>query len=348
MANPLNPILVERWRGDVLESFHRGVICMVDADGKVIFETGDIQQVCFPRSALKLFQIIPLLESGAVEEFGFTTEEIAIMCGSHNGENEHLRVVKSILKKIGLDGKELKCGAQYPTLTEDRNRLIKTDKEPSDLHNNCSGKHAGFLAWCVFGGYDTEGYAEASHPLHKAILEVTAEMHEYPAEKMTVALDGCSAPIFSLPVYNQAVGFKNLLNAERFGEKRKQSCDTVIHAMISYPFMIAGRKRYCTEMMELCGSRVFGKTGADGVYSLGFIEEKMGCTIKIDDGLMGPQYNVAQAILEKSGIFPEETLKKLRPYMEAPIINWAKKKTGVNKVSEKAFEGLKWPERVAH
>lgn len=343
MANPLNPILVERWRADVLESFHRGVICMVDGDGKVIFEAGDTGQVCYPRSALKLFQILPLLESGAVDEFGFTMEEIAIMVGSHNGEAEHLRVVESILKKIGMPSKALQCGAQYPTLTEDRNALIKADKEPNDLHNNCSGKHAGFLAWCIYGGFETEGYLETSHPLHKAILDVTAEMHEYPAEKMTVGLDGCSAPIFSLPVYNQAVGFKNLLNAERFGEKRKQSCDIVIKAMTEYPFMVAGHKRYCTELMQVCGSRVFGKTGADGVYSLGFIEEKIGCTIKIDDGLMGPQYNVAQAILEKTGIFEPEVLKKLHPYMEAPIINWAKKKTGVNKVNEKAFEGLKFP-----
>src|ERR1017187_3713959 len=151
-----NPILVQRYRGEVLESFHRGVICMLDADNKVIFSVGDIQQVCFPRSALKLFQILPLLESGAVEKFGFTPEEIAIMCGSHNGESEHLRAVNSILSKIGLDKKKLQCGPQYPTLNEDKNAMIKKGIQPEDIHNNCSGKHSGFLAYCVFYGLDVE------------------------------------------------------------------------------------------------------------------------------------------------------------------------------------------------
>ncbi|MGZ5281363.1 MAG: asparaginase [Bacteroidia bacterium] len=335
-----NPILVERYRGNVLESFHRGVICIVDEKGEVVFSVGDIEQICFPRSALKLFQILPLLESGAVEKFGFTMDEIAIMCGSHNGEKSHIAVVEKILQKIGLSKTKLKCGAQYPTLTEDRNELIKADKNPEDLHNNCSGKHAGFLAMCVFMGWDPETYHLPEHPLQQAILQITAQMHEYDVYKITTALDGCSAPIFSLPVYNQAIGYKNLMSAEKFGEERAKSCKTVIEALTKYPHLIAGTKRYCTEMMEVCGSRIFGKTGADGVYSLGFINEKLACTIKIDDGLMGPQYSVAQRIIEDSGIFDKKILKPLHHYIESPIVNWAKNPTGESKVNEEIFSQI--------
>jgi len=333
-----NPILVERYRGGVLESFHRGVICVVNKHNKIVFSLGDVEQICYPRSALKLFQIIPLLESGAVEHFGFTMEEIAIMCGSHNGEPEHLRVVHSILKKIGLDKSSLHCGPQYPTLNEDKNEMIKHDHKPEDIHNNCSGKHAGFLALCVFLDLDVENYFDANHPIQRIIKTVTAEMHEYPEDKIVTAIDGCSAPIFSLPVYNQAVAYKNLIYAEQFGHVRKKACETIISAVTDYPYMVAGTQRYCTEMMEICGNRIFGKTGADGVYSLGFIRENLGCTIKIDDGLMGPQYAVAQELIEKSGMFSEKDLQPLRHYAYQHVFNWNKWETGITKVNEEVFK----------
>ena len=336
-----NPVLVERYRAEVLESFHRGVVCMVNEHNEVIFSVGDIDQLCFPRSALKLFQVMPLLESGAAAQFGFTMEEIAIMCGSHNGEAEHLRVVSSILDKIGVNKSELRCGKQLPTLTEDRSALIKSDKSPEDIHNNCSGKHAGFLAYCVFAGYDIHSYIDPTHPLQKIIKSVTAEMHEIPEEKMVTAMDGCSAPIFSLTVKEQAIGYRNIVNPVKFSKARQESCATIINAMTQYPYMVAGKNRYCTEMMEVCGSRIFGKTGADGVYSLGFLQEKVGCTIKIDDGLMGPQYAVAQEMIQKSGLFTEEALAPLHKYIECELKNWNKFYTGKEAVRVNSFDGFK-------
>lgn len=333
-----NPILVERYRNEVLESFHRGVICIVDAQNHIVFSVGDVEQICYPRSALKLIQIIPLLESGAVEHFGFTLEEIAIMCGSHNGEEEHLGVVNSILAKIGLNKNDLKCGIQYPTLNEDRNKLIIAHKSPEHIHNNCSGKHSGFLALCKYLGLDTATYMEASHPIQVMIKKIASELHEYPEEKMVTAVDGCSAPIFSFPVYNQAIAYKNLTNPVQFSEKRQKAIHTIVEAVTSYPFMIAGKERYCTDLMNLCGKRIFGKTGADGIFSIGFIEEKLGCCIKIDDGLMGPQYAVAQKLIELSGIFNENQLQSLNYYADQPIKNWNKIETGKMCVNEEVFE----------
>jgi L-asparaginase II len=335
-----NPILVERYRGEVLESFHTGVVCIVDKNGEIIFSLGDINQVCFPRSALKFFQVIPLLESGAVKEFNFNLEEIALMCGSHNGETRHLKVVDSILRKIGLSQKNLKCGAQYPTLTVDKNEMIKSGLQPRDIHNNCSGKHAGFLAMCVYAGYSIEDYLENTHPLHQEIKRITAEMHEYPESKLVTAIDGCSAPIFALPVFNQAIGYKNLVNPESFSEKRQLACKIIIEAVSTYPYMIAGKGRYCTELLEQFGDRLIGKTGADGVYSLGFRKELWGGSIKIDDGLMGPQYAVAQEIISRLDIGSPDKLKSLEHYINEPVFNWAKHKTGHISVNKSAFKLL--------
>lgn len=336
-----NPILVERYRGEVLESFHRGVICMVDDEGKIIFSEGDVNQICFPRSAMKFFQVMPLLESGAVEKFGFTMKEIALMCGSHNGEAAHVEGVEGILKKIGLSKDDLQCGCQYPTLTEDRNALIKSDTAPECVHNNCSGKHAGFLALCVYAGYDIKSYLDPEHPIHKMIKSVVAEMNEYPEEKLGLGLDGCSAPVFSLPVYNQALGYKNLVNPKQFSEKRQKSCKTIIEAVTTYPYMVAGKERYCTQLMEQCHNRIIGKTGADGVYSLAFIDEKIGCVIKIDDGQMGPQYAVAQAIVNFMDVCTKQALDNLHEYIEAPLLNWNKRTTGITRVNPEIVKALK-------
>lgn len=336
----MNPILVEVYRNNVLESFHRGVVCVVDKGGKIIYSEGDVQQICYPRSALKLIQVLPLLESGAVEHFGFTLEEIAIMCGSHNGEPEHQRVVTSILSKIGLNKESLFCGHQYPSDKKTSNELIKTGEKPHHIHNNCSGKHAGFLAYCVYKGWETNDYINPNHPLQQEILEVTAQLYEYPKEKMITALDGCSAPIFSVPVYNQAVGYKNLVHPEQFDKKRQKACATVIEAVSKHPYMVAGKNRYCTDMMQICAPRIIGKTGAEGIFCMGLTQEKIGIAIKIDDGKMQPQYNVAQRFIEATGIFTSEQLEPLKHYETEEIKNFNGFITGEMRTREGLFDGF--------
>lgn len=336
----MNPILVEVYREGILESFHRGVVCVVDKDGKVLYSEGDVQQICYPRSALKLIQVLPLLEHGGMEHFGFTLQEIAIMCGSHNGEEEHQQVVNSILQKISLDKEHLFCGVQYPSDRKTANTLIKTDQKPHHIHNNCSGKHAGFLAYAVLRGWDTKDYINPQHPMQQEILQTTAEMYEYPKEKMTIAYDGCSAPIFSVPVYNQAVGYKNLVHPVQFSPQRQKACATIVEAISQYPYMVAGRGRYCTDLMQITAPRIIGKTGAEGIFSMGLTEEKIGVTIKIDDGKMLPQYNVAQRFVEATGIFTTEQLAPLKHYEREELTNFNKFVTGEIKTREGLFDGL--------
>jgi L-asparaginase II len=323
----INPILVEAHRGGIVESFHRGVVCIVDALGNVLFEKGNIQQVCYPRSAMKLLQVIPLLMDKGAAAFNFTLEEIAVMCGSHNGEAEHQRVVKSILDKCGLDESYLSCGAQYPTAKREANALIQNGSKSKAIHNNCSGKHAGMLALSVINGWDLSTYLEPSHPLQQLILKVCSEFYEYPTNKMVCALDGCSAPIYSVPVYNQALAYKNLVTGPVY-KNYKIACDTIVKAVSQYPFMVAGSGRYCTDMMQITAPKIIGKTGAEGVFCMTFTEKYWGICIKIDDGKMQPQYNVAQAIIEASGLFSSEELAPIHHYLCEPLHNFNKLKTG--------------------
>jgi L-asparaginase II len=323
-----NPVLVESYRGEVLESFHRGVICVVDREGRIVYEEGDVQQVCYPRSALKFFQQLPLLLSGAADHFGFTDEEIAIMCGSHNGEQEHLRVVKSILAKIGMNESQLLCGAQAPTLKQDYYALIRAGEAPRALHNNCSGKHAGFLAWCVYNQADTDTYLQGDHPLHTEIRRWVSAFYELPETALQTGIDGCSAPIFAMPVINQAVAYRNLAAPEKFEPAVQEACARIRRAVSHYPLMIAGSKRYCTDLMRVAGSKIVGKTGADGVYCIGIPDRGLGIAIKIDDGKMGPQYHVAQQLLHNSGLLSEAEAEELASYLRTEQKNFAGRTTG--------------------
>ncbi len=336
-----NPILVEVYREGVLESFHRGVICVVNDTGEIIFSRGDVSQICYPRSAMKFLQAIPLIELGGIVKFQLTLEEIAVMCGSHNAEPDHIRVVQSILNKIGLNKDDLHCGPQYPTSKIESDALIQRGEKPHSIHNNCSGKHAGMLALSQLLHAEKHHYLSSNHPVQQAIAKVCEEMYEYPSNLMTTALDGCSAPIFSIPVYNQALGFKNLIATDAFSEKRKWACKIIIDAITTYPFMVAGTNRYCTDMMQITAPEVIGKTGAEGIFCLTFTKQKLGVCIKIDDGKMQPQYNVAQALLEESGLFTEAQLQPLHKYRQNDIRNFNKLITGEIKVTEGLFHRLK-------
>jgi L-asparaginase II len=330
-----NPVLVNHTRGGIVESFHRGVVCVVNHEGNIVASAGDVQQVCYPRSALKLFQHIPLITSGAFDHFGFSLKELALMCGSHNGENIHVETARGILTKIGMGEDSLGCGAQQPTHKKDFVALIKANQEPGAIHNNCSGKHSGFLAWCKFHNTSTEDYLSAEHPLHKEIKRITALFHEMDESELATGLDGCSAPIFAMPVVNQAIAYKNLLFPEKFGyDNLTRACALIREAVITYPEMVAGTKRYCTDLMRVAKGKVIGKTGADGVYSMAIPHNGLGICIKIDDGRMGPQYNVAQQVLEMLDILSGEEKMELKSYLINENKNFAGNLTGQTKTTD--------------
>lgn len=328
----MNPILVEHYRGNIVESFHRGVICVVDENNNIIYEKGDTKQLCYPRSAMKYFQHIPLITSGVFESMGFTEKDLAVMCGSHNGEKIHQDQVNNILDKSGISVQSLKCGPQAPALKKDYIDLIRNGEKPKEIHNNCSGKHAGFLAYCTANNLDTETYLDSNHPLQKEIKEIISLFYEYPIEQLANGMDGCSAPTYGMPVYNQAIAFKNLVYENpKFSQSLIDACKLIVRSVSNFPEMVAGTDRYCTDVMRITNGRIVGKTGADGVYCLSVPEKKWGISIKIDDGKMGPQYIVAQELLLELNLISQAEANELIKYHQIELKNFAGNHVGMSK-----------------
>lgn len=323
----MNPVLVEQWRGNLVETLHRGAVCVADADGNVVFSTGDIHQKTYPRSALKFLQHLVLLESGAADHFQFTLEEIALMAGSHNGESHHVETAQSILQKIGLGESHLQCGAHPPFWPAEAERFFRQNRTANQLFNNCSGKHAGFLAACIFFGYPLENYLDPEHPLQQKILKKVMEFCNI-SEVPPVAIDGCSAPIWGLSVYEQAVGYAQLVHQSRFEHATGKACRVLLEAVSAHPEMVAGTDRYDTEMMQLLGDRVVGKVGAEGIFCLGFRRKNWGACIKIDDGKMLPQYLIAQELLNHFEELTDFERNALKKWNDLPVVNWKGIRTG--------------------
>ena len=327
-----NPVLVNNFRADVVESFHRGSFCVVDQKSQLIWSMGDIGQIAFPRSALKYFQHIPFILSGGFDAFGFTEKDLAIMCASHNGEPMHVDAVTKILSTISLNPETLQCGVQQPAIKSDYSALIRNNQSPSVLHNNCSGKHAGFLAHCMHNKLDIVDYLSPKHALHLEIMKITALFYELEEKDLRVGIDGCSAPIFGMPLLNQALAYKNLISPMVWKDKALESvCNRIVKSVIQYPELVAGTKRYCSDVMRITKGKVIGKTGADGIYCLAIPHKKWGIAIKIDDGKMGPQYQVAHEILLRLGLLSKKEENALMHHWQLENINFAGNSVGFSK-----------------
>lgn len=309
----------------------------MDDKGGIGFSLGNPHQLTYPRSALKFFQQIPLVESGAADALGLTEEELAVTCGSHNGEKKHVEAVQSILKKAGLNEAYLQCGPQMPSRHRDRVEFYKADKGPSDIYNNCSGKHAGFLALCRFRNYTVENYLNYDHPVQEEIKSTVAAMHQCDQEQLVAARDGCSAPIYALNIYQQALGYQRLALMAKKAHGRGKACHRILKAVQSNPFMLAGSKRYCTRLLNTAKETVIGKTGAEGVFGLTLPERGIGIAIKIDDGRMGPQYAVAQQLLKELGV---RNIQELDEFLEGPLTNLNNWNVGHKGVDKRLFNNL--------
>jgi len=236
----------------------------------------------------------------------------------------HMEVVDGILKKIGLSESYLQCGDQAPTLKLDLYELIKNDQKPRQLHNNCSGKHAGFLAYCAYKKTDTTNYISSDSELQSEIKKVVSIFYEIPEEELKCGMDGCSAPTFAMPVVNQAIAFKNLVcPSQKIPVEYQKAATLIIQACSKYPEMLAGTNRYCTDLISVTQGRIVGKTGADGVYCMIDTQNQLGISIKIDDGKMGPQYQVAQELLSHLNLLSQEEIKQLEPFHEFDLINFS-------------------------
>jgi len=279
-----NPVTVEVTRGSLVESRHRGAIVAVDGDGKIVFSIGDVDAPTFPRSACKAMQALPLMESGAADAYGFGDKELALACSSHNGEDEHVALAASMLAKAGRDVETLECGAHWSSSQKVLIHQARAMERPTALHNNCSGKHAGFICACCHQDIDPKGYVGYDHPLQAEIRGVMESLTGAALGHDNCGTDGCSIPTYAVPLRGLAHGFAKMATGNGLEPLRAKASRRLFDACMAEPFYVAGTGRACTALMEAAPGRIFAKTGAEGVFCAAIPEQGIAIAIKCDDG----------------------------------------------------------------
>lgn len=321
------PILARVFRGPRVESAHRGTVAVVDERGTLRDGCGDPSAPVFTRSAAKPFQTMPLLEAGGEKAFRLVDDEIALMCASHGGEPRHVRTAEAILRRGGFKPGDLECGAHAPMHEASARALAGRRAAPTALHNNCSGKHAGMLLACRLLGFPSAGYVEPGHPLQRRIRATVARYAGIPESEIVVAVDGCSLPVFRLPLAALAAAYARLLAGRLPGEGRAPAAARarIVRAMTKSPFMVAGSGRFTTDFLAAGRGRWIGKEGAEGVYAVGLAPasagKALGIAFKIEDGSARPRDAVTLDILSRLGRLPQETRRALAAYSEPRIFN---------------------------
>jgi L-asparaginase II len=326
---PLSVPLVKVVRGSIVESRHRGHIVAVEPNGNIVAFLGSPETLTYLRSSSKPHQAIPLVASGAADHFGFTEEEIALACASHNGEEIHTRIVSSMLRKIGLAASALKCGVHEPYSKEAAEELRNSGKEPTVLHNNCSGKHAGMLALALHLDAPLETYDEPQHPVQKAIARVIADFSGVPLEEIAVGVDGCGAPVFGVTVAGMARMYARLVAPPAsFDESIRRACARIVPAMSRHPELIGGTKdRLDTAMMKATKGALVSKVGAEGVYTAGILPCKvwpfgLGVAVKIEDGDdLRARPTVVIEALRQLRVLDDNSLEAVSCYAFFPVKN---------------------------
>jgi len=324
-----NPILVEAQRGGIVESFHRGAVAVVDADGGVHTVFGDIERPIFPRSAVKVLQALPLVESGAAERFGLNDEELALACASHGGEARHAATAASMLAKAGVDVAALECGTHWPYNDAAIKAMAAAGQQPSALNNNCSGKHSGFVCvGCLMAGERDRraflaGYVKPEHPVMREVSAALQATTGYDLAQAAVGTDGCSIPTYAIPLRHLALAFARVATGVGLKPGHAAAAARLRAAVARAPYMVAGSGRFDSRVMERLGERVFCKVGAEGVYCAALPTLGLGVALKMDDGNTARACEVVMAALvERLLPLADDEAAFMRGFSDAPIVNW--------------------------
>ena len=339
MAGEYQPIF-ELTRGNTVESVHFGAVAVMDSEGRLLASYGDPQTKTFLRSSAKPLQALPFIEHGGDRTFHLTSKEIAILCGSHEGTDAHVEVIKGIQAKVGVQESDLLCGthllSHLPTVESMRDR----GEVPTPNRHNCSGKHTGMLAYARMRGLPIADYINPEHPIQKSILATFAEMCAMQPEWVERGTDGCSAPNFAVPLANVALGFARLCDPSGLPQDRAAACRRITSAMIANPAMVGGERRFDSRLMEVCSKRIIAKGGAEGYMAMGILAGALGVdspgvgiVLKIADGdipvrdASGSFYKrvrpaVALEILRQLGYISEKELQALAEFGPTrPVVN---------------------------
>ncbi len=319
----MSEILTKVFRNGTLESIHRGSLIVIDGKGKEIGRAGNPDLVTFWRSAAKAFQAVPFVTSGAMDAFGFTDKELALACASHSGESFHTELAAGMLEKAGFDEESLLCGAHPPFHEETADGMIRAGTQPTQLHNNCSGKHAAMLAFAKHIGADPDTYLSPGNRVQGTILETISLFNEIPDDEIVMGIDGCSAPNFAVPLRSMAVAYAKLINPPAdFDANLKDACDRIVRAIMKYPEFVGGSFRLDTKVMQALPGRIACKVGAEGVWTAGILPsdkwpDGLAIALKIEDGNDNrARPAVAIELLRRLGLMnpvAEETLGEFSP-----------------------------------
>jgi L-asparaginase II len=279
-----NPVLIEVLRGPVVESRHRGAVAVLDGDGKIIMQIGDIERPVFPRSAIKAMQALPLVESGASDAFLFGNKELALACASHSAEEGHVETARTMLARAGITEDAYECGVHWPFDQPIAIDFASNGIKPLQIHNNCSGKHAGFLCYACHEVIDIKGYIGLNHPIQTHIRDVMESVTGAPHAIDQCGTDGCSIPTYAIPLKDLAHGFAKMVTGINLEKQRASAAKRLIEACMAEPWHVAGTGRACTEIMTAAPGKVFAKIGAEGVYCAAIPEMGLGIALKCDDG----------------------------------------------------------------
>ncbi|MGV3576117.1 MAG: asparaginase [Devosia sp.] len=323
-----NPILAEAVRGNWVENRHRGAFVVMDADGKVIASAGDIERPVFPRSAIKSMQALAIFDRHAVERFHHSTEELALACASHHGEDDHVTNVANFLGRMGLSVANLECGAHQPTNGAAREALRERHEEPSALHNNCSGKHAGMLSVALAMGVPTTDYVKREHDVQRAVRAAVELVIGEDLTEDRCGTDGCSIPTWAAPIRAWARGFARMATGKGLDAGHAAGAKALFNAATKHPYLVAGTGHLDTLVMEAFGGRVMQKGGAEGVQCGAIRDKGWGYALKCDDGNMAASQAMVAGLLLKFADPDEGQRKVLEQCARQPTLNVRKAVVG--------------------
>ncbi len=341
--------LVEVTRGNIVESIHFGSLCLSQPEGRVLLSLGDQTSPFFLRSCAKPFQLLAFLERGGVGHYHLEPKEIAIMCASHSGTPSHLEVLEKLQKKVGIDESLLQCGVHAPYHKASADRLMMEGQPLHPNHNNCSGKHTAMLSFAKMIDAPMDNYLENSHPVQQAILKTFAEMCEVPEKSVELGVDGCTAPVFAVPLPAAAKGYARLCQPDDLPDDRANACRMITSSMTTHADMVAGPERFDTDAMFAGKGAFVSKLGAEGYRGIGILPDKakgfesaLGLTIKISDGdaLSRATPVIAMAILKALGVLDKNQIETLKKYDRHPITNWRGKEVGELRPSKALLDAL--------
>lgn len=312
--------LIELTRGGTLECQHIGAVAVVNTLGELLAQVGDPHWLTFSRSTLKALQALPLVETGGLGQFGFSPEQTALLCASHNGEAQHVAQVQGMLDKVGLGYKKLLCGCHVPLQFSYTDTALPAGLTFDERHNNCSGKHAGFLAYCVQHGLPTDDYVKPEHPLQQAIRRDVARVMRMDADALRMGIDGCSAPNYAMLLSRLALAYARLASGARdseFGESFARLGD----AMSTHPDLVSGTGRNDLAFMQAGRGDWVSKVGADGVQVVGSKSRGEALAIKIMDGNKPALFAATVEVLDQLGWLDGAQREQLRPWRTQSIVN---------------------------